>query len=278
MSDIAMTAHGAARLMQILDEASAFRNGWQAKAISLISSIRFADASMFQVLPAEAVPRLLKPESAKEGSWASGPVRDIARGLDYGYTLNKMWFDRVLGGETYQKRGISALCEAAVETQPASPLSLLFGLDPAIRNLTVTDIGHVAALARIAAGSVNPALLAGYRGNVDLAVVPPFDEIGGYASARLRERFPKYEAMFSMLDCSDEEKYLLFLALTRAELCDKFEFTALCVAAGQKNLPLHRVLWAYAKTSDSEVALAAWDMPDEYLMATFVPKAPDANG
>lgn len=253
-------------LMAILDEADAFRHNWQARAVSLLSSVRFADAGMFDALPVERAPGMIAPGNVARGAWASRAVRDIARGLDHGYRMNTGWFDRALASDGFG-RGVASLCAKAVEQSPASPLTLLFGWDDRIQNFNVTSLEDVAALARIAAAGVNPALLMNSRGKTDLKAVPPMTEMHTYAAVRLRERFPEHEAMLRLLECSDEEKYILFQALTAARLHESSDFAYLCAASGDR--PLHRVLHAFVKTSSAEAALAAWDMPDEYLVSAF---------
>ena len=251
-----------------LDEARDFVRGPSQNMVELLSGVRFGSADMFEDFPADAVERMVKPSNARGGSWESSHIADIARALDYGYRRDPSWFDGALSGDRFAVRGLEGLCEEAVRTNRSSPMDLLFGLNPGVAvSCRVSILTDLAGLARIALLDTKPQLVR--YGNLEMRNVPPFGRLDTFPALRLTQVFGEHSELFPLLDCSDEEKYLILYGLRRAQLLNGPDTTAVMVGAAHEGIPLHRALRAYGLTRSVEAALVGWDMPEDYLTEAF---------
>lgn len=255
--------------MAALDESQAFRRGPNAQSTGLLRNVRFGDVSMFSAIPHEYAAAFVRPSDAPERSWLSTDVEDVARGLDYGYTRHLGWYQAAFESEEFEKRGLAGLCERAVFNEPDAPLTLLFGLNPGVSSVCrIENLAQLAGMARLALADTPRALVRG-RGTFDPKTVPPVGRLDTFPTLRLTQRFSDHVDLFPALKCSDEEKYMVFDELSREKLLEGSPLAAVCAMAVERDVPVHRALYAFAKTHNVRAAVEAWDMPDEYLTFAF---------
>lgn len=255
--------------MNALDESRDFRRGPNARPNDLLRNARFSSVSLFSAIPADKAEAFVRPSNAPEGSWDSGEIHDIARGLDHGYERHPGWYQAAFESEEYKTRGLAGLCERAAFNEPEAPLTLLFGLNPGVQNrLRIENLAQLAGVARLAIRDTHVALVRGL-GGFDPKTVPPVSQLDKFPSVRLLQRFSAHVDLFPALKCSDEEKYMVFDELDREKLLNGSPLAAVCAMAVERDVPVHRALHAYAKTHNVRAAIEAWDMPDEYLMYAF---------
>lgn len=252
-----------------LDEAQTYRYGSGYRSLDMLRNMRFSSAGMFSAIPAAAVARLAAPGGTASGAWSSSLTSDVARGLDHGYQRSTDWFNSVFESDDFVQRGMTALCDRAMEANREVPLDILFGLNEEVAAACRLErLEDLAGIARLAVRNTRLELVR-VRGLFDSKSVPPFESLDMFPTERLYERFSEHSDLFPLLECDDEEKYILFFNLTDAGLIPSGKFTVVCILAARRNVPLHRALQAFAKTHDTRAAIEAWDMPDEYLSAAF---------